>query len=81
MARTPEPDDDDVARLTNMGKALLGTLERVFPFKVRYGFLLRKIYRAIHVVQREGALDPARSKDSPTYGQVLPYLLILAHTA
>ncbi len=37
LARTPEPDDDDVARLTDMGKALLGTLERVFPFKVRYG--------------------------------------------
>ncbi len=51
LARTPEPDDEDVARLTDMGKALLGTLECVFPFKVRYGFLLRKIYRAIHVVQ------------------------------
>ena len=33
------------------------------------------------MVQREGALDPARSKDSTTYGQVLPYLLILSHTA
>ena len=33
------------------------------------------------MVQREGALDPARSKDSATYGQVLPYLLILAYTA
>jgi hypothetical protein len=37
LARTPEPDDDDVARLTDVGKALLSTLERVFPFKVRYG--------------------------------------------
>jgi hypothetical protein len=26
-----------VARLTDMGKALLVTLERVFPFQVRYG--------------------------------------------
>jgi hypothetical protein len=35
--RMPEPDEDDVARLTDMGKALMGTLERVFPFKVRVG--------------------------------------------
>jgi hypothetical protein len=35
--RLPEPDEDDVAQLTAMGKALLSTLERVFPFKVRVG--------------------------------------------
>ncbi len=35
--RMPEPDDDDVARLTAMGKALMGTLERVFSFQVRVG--------------------------------------------
>ena len=29
------PDEDDVARLTDMSEALLGTLEHVFPFKVR----------------------------------------------
>ncbi len=34
LFRTPEPDDDDVSRLTDMGKALLSTLERVFSFKV-----------------------------------------------
>ena len=37
LFRTPEPTDDDVDRLTDMGKALLSTLERVFPFKVRVG--------------------------------------------
>jgi hypothetical protein len=37
LAQTPEQDDDDVDRLRNMGKALIATLERVFPFKVRYG--------------------------------------------
>jgi hypothetical protein len=37
LYRTPEPDAGDVARLTGMGKALLSTLERVFPFKVRMG--------------------------------------------
>ena len=37
LFRNPEPDDDDVARLTDMGKALMGTLERVFPFKIRLG--------------------------------------------
>ena len=35
--RNPEPDDDDVDALTAKGKALLSTLERVFPFKVRVG--------------------------------------------
>ena len=35
--RMAEPDDDDVAQLTAMGKALLSTLERVFPFKVKVG--------------------------------------------
>jgi hypothetical protein len=35
--RLPEPDDDDVAQLAAMGKALLSTLERVFPFKVKVG--------------------------------------------
>jgi hypothetical protein len=37
LFRKPEPDDDDVSRLTDMGKALLSTLERVFPFKVKIG--------------------------------------------
>jgi hypothetical protein len=37
LFRKPEPTDDDVDRLTDMGKALLGTLELVFPFKVRVG--------------------------------------------
>jgi hypothetical protein len=36
LARTPEPDDDVLASLTDMGKALLVTLVRVFPFQVRY---------------------------------------------
>ena len=56
LARTPEPDDDDVARLTDMGKALLGTLERVFPFKVRYGkytersmWCNEKVHSILHV--------------------------------
>jgi hypothetical protein len=35
--RKAEPDDDDVAQLTAKGQALLSTLERVFPFKVRIG--------------------------------------------
>lgn len=64
LARTPEPDDDDVARLTDMGKALLGTLERVFPFKVRYGkytersmWCTEKVHSILHVprtLQRMG---------------------------
>ena len=37
LFRKPEPTDDDVDRLTDMGKALLSTLERVFPFKVKVG--------------------------------------------
>ncbi len=37
LYRNPEPDDDDVDRLTGMGRALLGTLKRVFPFKVKVG--------------------------------------------
>ena len=37
LFRNPEPDDDDVERLTDMGRALLGTLERVFPFQVKVG--------------------------------------------
>ena len=37
LFRKPEPTDDDVDRLTDMGKALLSTLERVFPFQVRVG--------------------------------------------
>ena len=35
--RIAEPDDDDVAKLTGMGRALLSTLERVFPFRVKTG--------------------------------------------
>jgi hypothetical protein len=35
--RMPEPDDDYVAQRTAMGKALMGTLERMFPFQVRAG--------------------------------------------
>ena len=64
LARTPEPDDDSVARLTDMGKALLVTLERVFPFQVRYGkYTLRsmwcneKVHSILHVpktIQRMG---------------------------
>jgi hypothetical protein len=56
LARTPEPDDDVVARLTDMGKALLVTLEKVFPFQVRYGkYTLRtmwcneKVHSILHV--------------------------------
>lgn len=37
LFRKPEPTDDDVNRLTDMGKTLLSTLGRVFPFKVRVG--------------------------------------------
>jgi hypothetical protein len=37
LFRMPEPDADDVARLTAIRKALMGTLERVFPFQVRVG--------------------------------------------
>ena len=37
LFRNPEPDDDDVERLTDMGRALLGTLESVFPFQVKVG--------------------------------------------
>jgi hypothetical protein len=37
LYRKPEPDEDDVARLTDMSEALLSTLEHVFPFKVRVG--------------------------------------------
>jgi hypothetical protein len=37
LFRNPEPDDDDIDRLTDMGKALLSTLVRVFPFRVRVG--------------------------------------------
>ncbi len=76
LARTQEPDDDVVARLTVMGKALLVT-----GTSVSVPSALRKNYSTVHVVQREGALDHARPKDSPTYGQVLSFLLILAHTA
>ena len=64
LARTPEPDDDVVARLTDMGKALLVTLEKVFPFQVRYGkYTLRsmwcneKVHSILHVprtLQRMG---------------------------
>jgi hypothetical protein len=56
LARMPEPDDDDVARLTDMGKALLGTLERMFPFKVRCGkytersmWCNEKVHSILHV--------------------------------
>ncbi len=56
LARTPEQDDDDVARLTDMGKGLLGILERVFPFKVRYGkyterskWCNEKVHSILHV--------------------------------
>ena len=56
LARTPDPDDDVVARLTDMGKALLVTLEKVFPFQVRYGeYTLRsmwcneKVHSILHV--------------------------------
>ena len=37
LFRDPTPDDDDVAELTAQGKALLKTLQRVFPFKVQIG--------------------------------------------
>ena len=37
LFRTPGPPADDVDRLTDMGKAHLSTLERVFPFKVKVG--------------------------------------------
>ena len=31
------PDEDDVEKLTVMGKGLLETLKRVFPFEVKVG--------------------------------------------
>ena len=37
LYRDPTPDDDDVEQLTVMGKALLETLKRVFPFEVKIG--------------------------------------------
>jgi hypothetical protein len=64
LARTPEPDDDVVARLTDMGKALLVTLVRVFPFQVRYGkytvrsmWCTEKVHSILHapkILQRMG---------------------------
>ena len=35
--RDPTPDEDDVAKLTEMGKAFLKTLKRIFPFEVKVG--------------------------------------------
>jgi hypothetical protein len=39
-----------------------------------------KTYLVLHVVHREGVLDPSPPKDSQTYGQVLTYPMIIAHT-
>ena len=44
LFRHPEPDDDDIDRLTDMGKALLTTLENVFPFKVTGASGLRSMW-------------------------------------
>ena len=33
LYRDPTPDEDDVAKLTEMGKALLKNLKRIFPFE------------------------------------------------
>jgi hypothetical protein len=56
LARTPELDDDVVARLTDMGKALLVTLVQVFLFQVRYGkctvrsmWCTEKVHSILHV--------------------------------
>ena len=64
LARTPEPDDDDISRLTDMGKSLLATLEKGFPFEVRYGkhtvrsmWCTEKVHSILHVpktLQRMG---------------------------
>ena len=37
LYRKEEPDESDVERLTAMGKELLKTLERTFPFRVKIG--------------------------------------------
>ena len=76
LARTPEPDDDDVARLTDMGKALLSTLERVFPFTSRYGkYTVRsmwcneKVHSILHV--------PRTLKRMGRFGHTCRYIHIL----
>jgi hypothetical protein len=65
LARTPEPDDDAVARLTDMGKTLLVTLVRVFPFQVRYGkntvrsmWCTEKVHSILKILQRMGRCCP-----------------------
>jgi hypothetical protein len=78
LAQTPEPSDDNVALLTDNGKApLLVILERVFSFKVSYG---NDILRSMWCTEKVHSILHA-PKDSQTYGQVLPYPMILAHTA
>jgi hypothetical protein len=37
LYRDPTPDEDDVAKLTEMGKTLLKNLKRIFPFEVKVG--------------------------------------------
>ena len=80
LARTPEPDDDVVARLTDMGKALLVTLVRVFPFQVRYGkYTIRsmwsneKVHSVLHVPKTVQRMGRSRRRCCHTCG----YLIIL----
>ena len=42
LYRDPTPDEDSVAQLTVMGKTLLNTLKRVFPFEVKVGRYTRR---------------------------------------
>ena len=63
LYRDPTPDEDSVAQLTVMGKTLLSTLKRVFPFEVKVGR-----YPAVHVVQRKGPFNSARPKNPGSYG-------------
>ena len=76
LFRTPEPDEDDVDRLTGMGKALFSTLERVFPFKVKVGrFSFRsmwcneKVHSILHAprtIQRLGRAQNASCQVTET---------------